>query len=493
MANDLPSLGAPASYISLEHISKTHPNVHAAGTSIRLPPISSIAPIMNGGAVVAMPPQLSAASSSPHTEQPSLAGSSSDLPAENVAASVPKSAASGIMCFNCGVESTSLWRRDDQGNVICNACGLYFKLNNKLRPMAMWSKVIKRRNRRKTADAASVNSTTFPGSAKTPSANRKANNKRNAKPSPNTAASNKSKKIKRDPAVPAHHQNSSDGHANDSTAANGVSYSDINSAASLCRSSSMPLQDQDANEISTSPQDISTTSSPLSMRIFSPYQISAEQSGNVSCYHASSDNGYASMMHPGNWCNSTATSTWTSPTTTYVSSPTITYPTHSINAANNSMSTNDSDSRGVYCGGAVKASSAASFAVKPRPAASLGLESLIRAAGLTLPAPSFHNHRSTNSTQVSKKRSISQVSHESMLDSLATVAAAEISLSKRQALEYKKIRRDSGSAATTAKQASAESMAAFSTPTTRRIGDHPEYRKALERECELLRMGQQCD
>ncbi|KAJ2093740.1 hypothetical protein IW138_000136 [Coemansia sp. RSA 986] len=422
MANDLPSLGAPASYISLEHISKTHPNVHAAGTSIRLPPISSIAPIMNGGAVVAMPPQLSAASSSPHTEQPSLAGSSSDLPAENVAASVPKSAASGIMCFNCGVESTSLWRRDDQGNVICNACGLYFKLNNKLRPMAI-----------------------------------------------------------------------SDGHANDSTAANGVSYSDINSAASLCRSSSMPLQDQDANEISTSPQDISTTSSPLSMRIFSPYQISAEQSGNVSCYHASSDNGYASMMHPGNWCNSTATSTWTSPTTTYVSSPTITYPTHSINAANNSMSTNDSDSRGVYCGGAVKASSAASFAVKPRPAASLGLESLIRAAGLTLPAPSFHNHRSTNSTQVSKKRSISQVSHESMLDSLATVAAAEISLSKRQALEYKKIRRDSGSAATTAKQASAESMAAFSTPTTRRIGDHPEYRKALERECELLRMGQQCD
>ncbi|KAJ2364143.1 GATA type transcriptional activator of nitrogen-regulated proteins [Coemansia sp. RSA 2611] len=53
-------------------------------------------------------------------------------------------------CFNCGVDSTPLWRRDGDGNVICNACGLYFKLHNVARPISMKRAVIKRRRRRAT-------------------------------------------------------------------------------------------------------------------------------------------------------------------------------------------------------------------------------------------------------------------------------------------------------------------------------------------------------
>ncbi|KAJ2642621.1 GATA type transcriptional activator of nitrogen-regulated proteins, partial [Coemansia sp. RSA 1694] len=52
------------------------------------------------------------------------------------------------ICHNCGVDSTPLWRRDAGGNVICNACGLYFKLHGIVRPISMKRAVIKRRRRR---------------------------------------------------------------------------------------------------------------------------------------------------------------------------------------------------------------------------------------------------------------------------------------------------------------------------------------------------------
>ncbi|KAJ3134837.1 putative electron transfer flavoprotein subunit [Geranomyces variabilis] len=52
-----------------------------------------------------------------------------------------------MQCINCSTTSTPLWRRDDKGNPICNACGLYFKLHSSHRPVTMKRAVIKRRKR----------------------------------------------------------------------------------------------------------------------------------------------------------------------------------------------------------------------------------------------------------------------------------------------------------------------------------------------------------
>ncbi|KAI8805129.1 hypothetical protein BJ742DRAFT_658586, partial [Cladochytrium replicatum] len=52
-----------------------------------------------------------------------------------------------INCVNCGTANTPLWRRDERGNPICNACGLYYRLHNSHRPVSLKGAVIKRRKR----------------------------------------------------------------------------------------------------------------------------------------------------------------------------------------------------------------------------------------------------------------------------------------------------------------------------------------------------------
>lgn len=59
---------------------------------------------------------------------------------------------SGVMCSNCGTNNTKLWRRNPKGDIVCNACGLYFKLHNVDRPSHLFrdSPMTRRRNPRAT-------------------------------------------------------------------------------------------------------------------------------------------------------------------------------------------------------------------------------------------------------------------------------------------------------------------------------------------------------
>ncbi|KAL3955802.1 hypothetical protein ACCO45_011365 [Purpureocillium lilacinum] len=54
------------------------------------------------------------------------------------------------VCQNCTTSTTPLWRRDEFGSVLCNACGLFLKLHGRPRPISLKTDVIKSRNRVKT-------------------------------------------------------------------------------------------------------------------------------------------------------------------------------------------------------------------------------------------------------------------------------------------------------------------------------------------------------
>ena len=40
----------------------------------------------------------------------------------------------GLECANCHTTHTTLWRRNNQGEPVCNACGLYYKLHSVRNP-----------------------------------------------------------------------------------------------------------------------------------------------------------------------------------------------------------------------------------------------------------------------------------------------------------------------------------------------------------------------
>lgn len=60
---------------------------------------------------------------------------------------VPLSSLSSPSCTNCNTQTTPLWRRDPQGNPLCNACGLFFKLHGVVRPLSLKTNIIRKRNR----------------------------------------------------------------------------------------------------------------------------------------------------------------------------------------------------------------------------------------------------------------------------------------------------------------------------------------------------------
>ncbi|KAG9074438.1 hypothetical protein FS749_014007, partial [Ceratobasidium sp. UAMH 11750] len=69
------------------------------------------------------------------------------------------------VCTNCGTTTTPLWRRDPEGNPLCNACGLFYKLHGVTRPMSLKTDVIKKRNRASGGQGGSSRKATLPSAA----------------------------------------------------------------------------------------------------------------------------------------------------------------------------------------------------------------------------------------------------------------------------------------------------------------------------------------
>ncbi|KAE8145817.1 nitrogen regulatory protein area [Aspergillus avenaceus] len=86
---------------------------------------------------------------SPNT--PPESGLSSAVPSRPASPGGSKNGEQGnngpTTCTNCFTQTTPLWRRNPEGQPLCNACGLFLKLHGVVRPLSLKTDVIKKRNR----------------------------------------------------------------------------------------------------------------------------------------------------------------------------------------------------------------------------------------------------------------------------------------------------------------------------------------------------------
>ncbi|KAH7888837.1 hypothetical protein F5I97DRAFT_1804288 [Phlebopus sp. FC_14] len=92
-----------------------------------------------------MPPNTTVAASRSATSTP-------DLTTEGSSSATAKGSSDDgdqapTSCTNCQTTNTPLWRRDPEGQPLCNACGLFYKLHGVVRPLSLKTDVIKKRNR----------------------------------------------------------------------------------------------------------------------------------------------------------------------------------------------------------------------------------------------------------------------------------------------------------------------------------------------------------
>ncbi|KAG0033263.1 putative electron transfer flavoprotein subunit [Podila clonocystis] len=96
------------------------------------------------------------------TEEDDASSSSSSSSSSSVASSYSSDKGASHsrtvqpMCSNCKTTLTPLWRKDDAGEILCNACGLYYKLHHIHRPISLKRNVIRRRSRYENGKAGST-------------------------------------------------------------------------------------------------------------------------------------------------------------------------------------------------------------------------------------------------------------------------------------------------------------------------------------------------
>lgn len=90
------------------------------------------------------PEPISPGTSSSHSRRQSISNP------KNLPANPPPTTSSSEVtttCTNCHTTNTPLWRRNPEGQPLCNACGLFLKLHGVVRPLSLKTDVIKKRNR----------------------------------------------------------------------------------------------------------------------------------------------------------------------------------------------------------------------------------------------------------------------------------------------------------------------------------------------------------
>ncbi|PHH75609.1 hypothetical protein CDD80_2223 [Ophiocordyceps camponoti-rufipedis] len=143
---------------SFRHINDAHPQriprnastpSHLAaklGSAFEQQPNLSVPASPGGGDVQGVMSGFSSvAPSRPPSPGPKRESSSSNLP--SVGGGGQNDGSQPTTCTNCFTQTTPLWRRNPEGQPLCNACGLFLKLHGVVRPLSLKTDVIKKRNR----------------------------------------------------------------------------------------------------------------------------------------------------------------------------------------------------------------------------------------------------------------------------------------------------------------------------------------------------------